>query len=419
MSSNEWKEYYLSEIMDIIGGGTPKTSNPDYWDGPIPWISVTDFVGDKKFVTSTEKSITSKGLENSSTKLLHRGQLIISARGTVGELGVITSEMAFNQSCYGLNAKESTTNEFLYYLLKYNISNLKQNTHGAVFDTITRDTFDTVKVKLPPLPEQKRIADILGSLDDKIELNRRMNHTLESIARAIFKSWFVDFDPVRAKMEGRQPIGMDAETAALFPDHFEDSPLGPIPAGWSVKPIDEIANFLNGLALQKYPPENQEYLPVIKIAQMHKGSTEGADKASISIPKEYIVQDGDVLFSWSGSLEVLIWCGGKGALNQHLFKVTSKEYPKWFYFNLLLEFLPEFQEIAAGKATTMGHIQRHHLSNATSPIPSLALVNYVNLHFDVIQKKIIQNNLEINTLFSLREKLLVRLLTPGNLRGIQ
>jgi len=242
MNTNEWKEYYLSEIMDIIGGGTPKTSNPDYWDGPIPWISVTDFVGDKKFITSTEKSITSNGLENSSTKLLHKGQLIISARGTVGELGVITSEMAFNQSCYGLNAKEPTTNDFLYYLLKYNLTKLKQNTHGAVFDTITRDTFDTVKVKLPPLPEQKRIAGILGSLDDKIELNRRMNETLESIARAIFKSWFVDFNPVRAKMEGRQPFGMDAETAALFPDHFEDSPLGPIPAGWRVGTIAEVTD---------------------------------------------------------------------------------------------------------------------------------------------------------------------------------
>jgi len=192
MSSAEWKTIPLSDIVDIIGGGTPKTSNPDYWNGEIPWISIVDFGNGKKFIWDTEKKITQSGLENSSTRILHKGQIVISARGTVGEIGVVTKDMAFNQSCYGLNAKDIACNEFLYYLLSFSIHQLKQKTHGSVFETITRDTFNNIHVNLPPLPEQRAIAGVLSALDDKIELNRRMNHTLEQLAQALFKHMFVN-----------------------------------------------------------------------------------------------------------------------------------------------------------------------------------------------------------------------------------
>ena len=191
----EWKEYKLSDIMDLIGGGTPKTSNPAYWDGDIPWISVKDFNGERRYVGETEKKITQAGLENSSTKILSKGDIIISARGTVGELAIIPSDMAFNQSCYGLRAKEFVDSTFLYYLLKQSVNILKHNTHGSVFDTITRDTFDSIDVSLPPLPTQQKIAAILSSLDDKIELNNKINENLEQQAQALFKSWFIDFEP--------------------------------------------------------------------------------------------------------------------------------------------------------------------------------------------------------------------------------
>ena len=192
-----WKKYKLSEITDIIGGGTPKTSVPEYWNGNIPWLSVVDFCGNQKKVYKTEKTITEKGLKESSTKLLRKGQLIISARGTVGELAMLGKNMAFNQSCYGLNGIQSKiTNDFLYYLVKYNLDYIKRNTHGAVFDTITKQTFDQIEVTIPDLPTQSRIASILSSLDDKIELNRRMNQTLEQMAQALFNHYFVDnIDP--------------------------------------------------------------------------------------------------------------------------------------------------------------------------------------------------------------------------------
>ncbi|MDF6974784.1 restriction endonuclease subunit S, partial [Escherichia coli] len=133
---------------------------------------------------------------------------------------------------------------------------------------------------------------------------------------------------------------MDEASAAQFPDAFEESELGLVPRGWAVRSLDSFANYLNGLALQKYPPESDdEYLPVIKIAQLRAGSASGADRASSRLKPEYVVHDGDVLFSWSGTLEVELWCGGDGALNQHLFKVTSTEVPKWFYYLSTRHFL--------------------------------------------------------------------------------
>ena len=205
-----------------------------------------------------------------------------------------------------------------------------------------------------------------------------MNRTLEATARAIFKSWFVDFDPVRALIDGRQPEGMDAQTAALFPDAFEDSELGMIPKGWEIKTLDAIAQFLNGLALQKYPPKDNGHLPVIKIAELRRGITEKSGKASLEIPEEYVIEDGDVLFSWSGSLVNCIWCGGKGALNQHLFKVTSEDYPKWFYYQWINYHLPNFQALAASKATTMGHIKRQHLTEALVIVPDEKILSAID-----------------------------------------
>ena len=196
----EWKECKLSEIMDLIGGGTPKTSNPDYWGGDIPWISVKDFNGERRYVGDTEKKITKLGLENSSTKILSKGDIIISARGTVGELAIIPSDMAFNQSCYGLRAKDFVDSCFLYYLLKQSVNILKHNTHGSVFDTITRETFENISVKLPPLPTQQKIAAILSSLDDKIELNNKINTNLEQQIEALLLNYLSKRETTSVKL---------------------------------------------------------------------------------------------------------------------------------------------------------------------------------------------------------------------------
>ena len=190
---SRWKEYKLSELMELIGGGTPKTSIPEYWNGDIPWLSVTDFNTGMKYCFGAEKKITEKGLKESSTKILKKGQIIISARGTVGVISMLGSDMAFNQSNYGVNAnQELTSNNFLYYLLKANLANFISASYGAVFDTITKETFNQLFVSLPPLSEQSAIASILSSLDDKIDLLHRQNKTLEQLAETLFRQWFVE-----------------------------------------------------------------------------------------------------------------------------------------------------------------------------------------------------------------------------------
>lgn len=189
---SEWREYKLGEIIEIIGGGTPKTTEPKYWNGNIPWLSVVDFNKGKKFVYETEKYISIEGLKNSSTKLLSKGDIIISARGTVGVVAVLGREMAFNQSCYGIKPLSLVDKEYLYYLLISSIQKLKYNSHGGVFDTITRETFNTIEVLLPSLEEQKRIASILSYLDDKIDLLYRENKTLEAMAETLFRKWFIE-----------------------------------------------------------------------------------------------------------------------------------------------------------------------------------------------------------------------------------
>ena len=375
-------KYKLSEIMDIIGGGTPKTSKPEYWNGDIPWLSVKDINNDYRYVYETEKTITQAGLDNSSTKILKRNDSIISARGTVGEIAMIPFSMAFNQSCYGLRAKESLVDaEYLYYLIKHNVVILKKNTHGSVFDTITRDTFDGIEVELPSLQEQKVVASILRDLDDKIEVNNEINNNLGYQARAIFINEFLS--------------------------------LKTPPDGWKQASLIDIADYLNGLAMQKYRPADDEIgISVLKIKELRQGCCDNnSELCSPNIKSEYIIHDGDVIFSWSGSLLVDFWCGGICGLNQHLFKVTSSKYDKWFYYAWTKHHLDRFISVAADKATTMGHIKRGELAKAEVFIPNESDYSRIGALLQPIYDLIISNRIENKKLALLRNTLLPKLMS--------
>ncbi len=307
--------------------------------------------------------------------------------------------------------------EFYYYYFnslegRQNVETIIQQVAAA---GIRGSDLERLDVPVPPISEQSAIARILGALDDKIELNGRMNHTLEMMARALFKSWFVDFDPATAKAEGRAPFGMSAETAGLFAAEFVETGndvFTSIPKGWQLSSLADIANYENGLALQKYRPEGAEILPVIKIRELRQGfANESSEKASPNIKPSCIIDDGDVIFSWSGSLMIDLWCGGKGALNQHLFKVTSEKYPKWFYYFWTYYHLTDFQNIAAGKATTMGHIQRHHLATAKVIVPPDDILARADKLVRPMMDSIVKNRVQSRTLASIRDALLPRLLS--------
>jgi type I restriction enzyme S subunit len=343
---------------------------------------------------------------------LAKGPGVILGRKGMGPLGVEWNSDDFwviDTAYYAVPRSPELDLKFFYYLAKYvGLNHLKDGTSNP---TLSREAFYSQVLPLPPPEQQRAIASILSALDDKIELNRRLNETLEAMARAIFKSWFVEFDPVRAKAEGRQPAGMDAETAALFTDSFEESVIDKIPRGWKAVPLDDVADFRNGLAMQRFPASENGHLPVIRIAELNRGDTGGADRASASLDPLYVVDDGDVLFSWSGSLVVRIWCGGRGALNQHLFKVTSTSFPRWFFYFWLLEHLPDFQLTAAGKATTMGHIQRHHLHEASVVVPPQPLLDRASQILEPLLNRFVANNVESRALAALRDVLLPKLLS--------
>jgi type I restriction enzyme S subunit len=263
-------------------------------------------------------------------------------------------------------------------------------------------------ITLPSPGEQRSIAHILGTLDDKIGLNQQMNKNLENIGQTIFKRWFLDFESPNE--EGKPYKSSGGEM--VYNEVLDKD----IPKGWETKPIDEIADFLNGLALQKFPArDGEECLPVVKIRELRQGVTESSDKANLDVPEEYVVNDGDVLFSWSGSLEVVIWGFGKGALNQHLFKVTSSKYPKWFFYYWVIHYLPEYRHIAADKATTMGHIQRHHLTASQVAVPDNKTLETMDKLFAPILEKIGRIKVETRILSEIRDLTLSKLMS-GKIR---
>ena len=340
---SDWTTSKLSDVIEIIGGGTPKRSENKYWNGDIPWLSVADFNNDFRYVNDSIEHITELGLQKSSTKLLDKDHLIISARGTVGCLAQLSVPMAFNQSCYGLNGKEGILdNGFLYYFLKNNISELKQKTHGAVFDTITRDTFEHIQISYPDLGTQKEIAKNLGNFDDKIQLNTQINQTLEQIAQALFKSWFIDFDPVRAKvqalsdglsLEQAELAAMQAisgktaeeltalsqaqseryaelaETAKVFPCEIVEVDGIEVPRGWEIKPLPEIIDFLEGPGIRNWQyTDEEDGIKFINIRCIQNGdltlttANKITKEEAFGKYKHFQLEEDDIVVSTSGTL---------------------------------------------------------------------------------------------------------------------
>jgi type I restriction enzyme, S subunit len=362
--------------------------------------------------------VSSGGISSHHDTSVAKGPgVVIGRKGTLGTTFWLECEYWPHDTTLWVKDFRGNDPKFVYYFLRWHEDVFLGLDNGTANPTLNRNHVHLLPAEWPEVPEQRAIAEVLGALDDKIELNRQMNHTLEEMASALFKSWFVDFDPVVAKSEGRKPFGMDAATAGLFPAEFQADPSwGDVPKGWTTTSLDEIAEYRNGLALQNFRPDLTEpRLPVIKIAQMRTGRPDGSEWAKANIDPGCILDDGDIVFSWSGSLAVVVWCGGRGALNQHLFKVTSTKFPKWFFHQWTLFHLPEFQAIAADKATTMGHIRRFHLTDArvvTAPPPLIAAADrqmapWLDLY--------IQNELESRTLSTLRDLLLPKLLS-GEIR---
>ncbi|ASU22568.1 hypothetical protein CCZ37_08150 [Vibrio qinghaiensis] len=339
--------------------------------------------------------------------------VVLGRKGSLGTVFYLDCPFWPHDTSLWVKDFKGNNPHFVYYFFTSIAEKLKGMDVGAANPALNRNHVHPMEVLWPIRDVQDDIVRIVGILDDKISLNIQTNQTLEQMAQSIFKSWFVDFDPVKAKMNGEQPEGMDAATASLFPEKLVESELGLIPEGWEVKPLDKVAHFQNGLALQKFRSESEEddFLPVLKIAQLRQGYCDGKEKARSDIKESCRVYDGDMIFSWSGTLMIDLWTGGNAALNQHLFKVTSEEYNLPLYLYWTKHHLAKFQQIAKDKAVTMGHIKRGHLSESLCAIPPKALRDKMDEVLLPLINQGLNLRLQSNQLVTLRDTLLPKLLS--------
>ena len=266
--------------------------------------------------------------------------------------------------------------------------------------TLSNDTISNIPVLLPSIEEQHTIGKLLADLDRKIELNKQINDNLEAMAKQLYDYWFVQFDFPNEEGKPYKSSG----GAMVWNEKLKRK----IPKGWHCGTLLDIAEYTNGLACQKYRPTDDNKLPVIKIKEMHDGLSVDTEWVKADIPDDVKVFDGDVLFSWSASLEVMLWAYGNGGLNQHIFKVTSKNgYPRSFYFYQLIHYVGVFKQMAEARKTTMGHITQDHLRQSTIALPpNVDITNKLEEKLCPIFDEIVKNNQEIMALTKQRDELL-------------
>jgi type I restriction enzyme S subunit len=389
-----------------IGGGF-KGEKFKYYDGPVP----EDFV-------------------------LHEGDLVVTmtdlskAADTLGYPAFVpacgTGRRYLHNQRLGkvlIKSPDSIDAKFLHYLLcgSYYRHEVLASATGTTVKHTSPERIRRFQFHRPPLPEQRAIAHILGTLDDKIELNRRMNETLEAMARALFKSWFVDFDPVRAKAEGRDP-GLPKPLADLFPARLIDSDLGEIPEGWGAVPLYDVATYINGAAYAAFEPNDERRgLPIIKIAELKTGVTTQTKFSAVQMPEKYRISRGDILFSWSGnpdtSIDTFVWSHDAAWLNQHIFRVVPHHpHERAFVLTLLRQLRPVFAEIARNKQTTgLGHVTARDMQRLLVALPNNKVMYAWNALAAPMLDRALLNGVEINSIMNLRDTLLPKLIS-GELR---
>ena len=362
-----WKTATLGDYAKVIMGQSPESQYYTTDCNNMPFLQGNRTFGSKypSFDTYTTKV----------TKLAPKGSVIISVRAPVGDTNVAPSELCLGRGVAALQS-EDPDNEFLYYLVKSLVPLMNQNENGSTFGSINRTDLEKLPIDLPDYEERYKIGQVLSALDSKIELNQQINANLLQQSKAIFEQLVV-------KTNERTELS-----------------------------LTDIANFQNGLAMQKNRPIEDNWLPVLKIKELGQGyCDESSERCRSDLDESVLIHDGDVVFSWSGSLMSKIWCGGDAGLNQHLFKVTSSDYPLWFYYCWLQYHIPNFIDIAANKATTMGHICRNHLEDAIVWKPNEEVMKKVDQTLSPLFDQYIALSIESKKLSCLRDYLLPKLIS--------
>ena len=403
-------KYKLGEILDVTRGAS---LSGEYYATEGEYIRLT--CGNFDYQNNCFKENKSKDNlyyvgDFKSEFLMEEGDIITplteQAIGLLGSTAIIPESGKYIQSqdVAKIICKEDLLDkDFAFYLISSAL--VKQQLSAAAQQTKIRHTSpDKIKdctVWIPELSEQKRIGKLLRSIDRKIELNRAINQNLEAMAKQFYDYWFVQFD--FPNEEGKPYKSSGGKMV------WNEKLKRNIPVGWHCGNLFEIAVFTNGLACQKFRPKDNEVpLPVIKIREMHDGISVDTEKVTSNIPESVKVYNGDVLFSWSASLEVMLWAYGLGGLNQHIFKVTSaNDFPKSFYYFQLLDYVDVFKKMAEARKTTMGHITQDHLQQSTIAIPDNKdiAVRFEEL-ISPIFEQVVKLHEEISYLIKQRDELL-------------
>lgn len=405
----EYKKATLDDICLKITDGahySPKATDEGY-----PMYSVKDMKYNN-FDNTNSKLISEKDYQ----KLVKQGcrpeknDVVIAKDGSYLKHVFVISEdikVTILSSIAILKLNLDLVNPYYlsYFLKQKNVKEHIKNGYvsGSVLPRIILKDFKKYPISLPHLKIQNKVVEILKKIDSKIDNNEQIIANLEELSQTLFKRWFVDFE---FSDENGNPYKSSG-------GEMVDSELGEIPKSWTVKNLDDIANYVNGLAMQKYKHVDDKLsLPVVKIKELKNGSTdENSNRCTSNIPEKALINDGDIIFSWSATLLVKMWCGGKAGLNQHLFKVTSDKYPKWFYYYWTKRYIDYFIGIAKDKATTMGHINRKHLSHAKILLPNDQTMEIFSRTFNELLEKELSVSKENKSLIELRDTLLPKLMS--------
>ena len=371
----------LGDLVEFQRGyDLPKSS---FIEGDVPVISSNGILG-----YHNEHKVIGPGIT-------------IGRSGTVGLPHYIESDFFPHNTSLFVKDFKGNYPKYIYYLLK--TFGLQKRSSGSGVPTMNRNHLHPLKVLAHlDLPTQHKIAAVLSALDLKIDKNDLINTELEAMAKTLYDYWFVQFD--FPNMNGK-PYKSSGGKMVWNEDIKRD-----IPDDWEVRTLLDIADYANGLPCQKYRPINENVLRVIKIREMHDGFSSETELVRADIPRKAIIENGDVLFSWSASLEVQIWSRGEGALNQHIFKVTSNKYPKSFYYYQLVNYLQHFKMMAENRKTTMGHITQEHLQQSRIVLPPKQLTMQLEEIIAPLFAVMLNNEAENQSLSELRDWLLPMLM---------
>lgn len=401
---SNWEIVKINDIGKVVTGKTPRTDDSQNYGSDFMFLGPTDL--HKHFIiTESEKMISSKGLASIKGSKLDGLSILVGCIGwDMGNVALVNCKCATNQQINSITEiKESYNPLYIYYWLKHKKNYLFQIANVTRTPILNKSDFSNIELSVPNKIEQDKIAKVLSDLDSKIEINNKINAELEAMAKTLYDYWFVQFDFPDANGKPYKTSG----GKMVWNEELKRD----IPVGWEVKTLLDIANFVNGLACQKFrPKENEDSYRVIKIREMGTGFTENSEFVSTNIPDKVIIHNGNILFSWSATLDVKIWTGGTGALNQHIFKITSNDFPKSYYYFELLNYLQHFKMQAELRKTTMGHITQDHLKQSRITIPSFDLINKLDKIIRPILDKKVKLEEENQELASLRDWLLPMLM---------